>query len=134
MTFSLLNILVKINPKAVIFCGVDIPNEIYTLSYNKFKIYKINNLLSIYYDPDKREEFIEKLNIENAVSIKTEDARIALAQMAAQYYGHPARKLKIIGVTGTKGNIEYLMFLKKVPSETEIDIDGTVRISHEELV
>ena len=51
----------KINPKAVIFCGVDIPNEIYTLSYNKFKVYKINNLLSIYYDPDKKEEFIEKL-------------------------------------------------------------------------
>lgn len=37
-------------------------------------------------------------------------------------------------VTGTKGNIEYLMFLKKEPSDTEIDIRKTVRISHEELV
>lgn len=37
-------------------------------------------------------------------------------------------------VTGTKGNIEYLMFLKKTPSETNIDIDDIVKISHEELV
>ena len=37
-------------------------------------------------------------------------------------------------VTGTKGNIEYLMFLRKLPSDTEINIDGTVRSSHEELV
>ena len=37
-------------------------------------------------------------------------------------------------VTGTKGNIEYLMFLRKLPSDTEIKIEGTVRSSHEELV
>ena len=37
-------------------------------------------------------------------------------------------------VTGTKGNIEYLMFLRKLPSDTEINIEGTVRSSHEELV
>lgn len=37
-------------------------------------------------------------------------------------------------VTGTKGNIEYLMFLKKTPYDGEIDIDATVKCSHEELV
>ena len=37
-------------------------------------------------------------------------------------------------VTGIKGNIEYLMFLRKLPSDTEINIEGTVRSSHEELV
>ena len=37
-------------------------------------------------------------------------------------------------VTGTKGNIEYLMFLRKLPSDTEINIEGTVRNSHEEFV
>ena len=37
-------------------------------------------------------------------------------------------------VTGTKGNIEYLMILRKLPSDTEINIEGTVRSSHEELV
>ena len=37
-------------------------------------------------------------------------------------------------VTGTKGNIEYLMFLRTLPSDPEINIEGTVRNSHEELV
>lgn len=33
-------------------------------------------------------------------------------------------------VTGTKGNIEYLLYMKKTPAETEPDIDGTVEDSH----
>lgn len=37
-------------------------------------------------------------------------------------------------VTGTKGNIEYLMFVRKIPSDIDINIKDTVRISHEELV
>lgn len=55
-------------------------------------------------------------------------------KMYAENNGLYCHGLTFSPVTGTKGNIEYLMFLKKVPSETEIDIDGTVRISHEELV
>ena len=37
-------------------------------------------------------------------------------------------------VKGTKGNIEYLMFMKKYPSDTDPDISGTVRSSHDDLV
>ena len=37
-------------------------------------------------------------------------------------------------VTGTKGNIEYLLYMKKTPAETEPDIDGTVEDSHRTLV
>ena len=37
-------------------------------------------------------------------------------------------------VTGTKGNIEYLLYMKKTPAETELDIDGTVEDSHRTLV
>ena len=36
-------------------------------------------------------------------------------------------------VTGTKGNIEYLLYMKKKPAETSIDIDETVKESHSEL-
>ena len=36
-------------------------------------------------------------------------------------------------VTGTKGNIEYLLFMKKTPFDGIIDIDKTVEYSHEEL-
>ena len=37
-------------------------------------------------------------------------------------------------VTGTKGKIEYLLYMKKTPAETEPDIDGTVEDSHRILV
>ena len=37
-------------------------------------------------------------------------------------------------VTGTKGNIEYLLYMNKTPAETEPDIDGTVEDSHRTLV
>ncbi len=36
-------------------------------------------------------------------------------------------------VTGTKGNIEYLLYMKKTPADTEPDIDGTVEDSHRNL-
>jgi len=43
--------------------------------------------------------------------LKVKDSRLALAQLAAQFYRYPSRKLKVIGVTGTNGKttITYLM-------------------------
>lgn len=35
--------------------------------------------------------------------IKVADSRQALGELASEFYGNPAKKLKIIGVTGTKG-------------------------------
>jgi UDP-N-acetylmuramoyl-L-alanyl-D-glutamate--2,6-diaminopimelate ligase len=35
--------------------------------------------------------------------IQVADARAALAQAAAAFYGHPSRRLKLVGVTGTNG-------------------------------
>ena len=40
---------------------------------------------------------------DDAVQIVVEDSRISLALMSANFFGHPEKKLKIIGVTGTKG-------------------------------
>lgn len=39
----------------------------------------------------------------DVVQIRVENGRQALAKMAHAYFGHPANKLHIIGVTGTKG-------------------------------
>ena len=43
-------------------------------------------------------------NIPNEITVITvEDTRYALSVLAAAYYGFPAEKIKIIGITGTKG-------------------------------
>lgn len=48
---------------------------------------------------DKDQEYPEK----NIVYIKVKNARRALSFLASYWYGTPSKKLKIIGVTGTKG-------------------------------
>ncbi|MFH1198878.1 MAG: UDP-N-acetylmuramoyl-L-alanyl-D-glutamate--2,6-diaminopimelate ligase [Candidatus Omnitrophota bacterium] len=49
--------------------------------------------------------------------IVVKDARVALGKLAAQFYGNPAEKIKVVGVTGTNGKttITYLIeaILKK---------------------
>lgn len=39
----------------------------------------------------------------DAVQIVVEDTRAAMAELAAEFYDHPAKKMKMIGVTGTNG-------------------------------
>lgn len=40
---------------------------------------------------------------EDVTVIQVEDSRLALAQTSAAFFGHPARELTTIGITGTKG-------------------------------
>ncbi len=35
--------------------------------------------------------------------IRVPDSRKALAKLAAKFYGHPSRRIKLVGITGTKG-------------------------------
>ena len=47
---------------------------------------------------------VEKdVNAEGVTLIRTESTRKALGFMSAAWFGHPADKLKTIGITGTKG-------------------------------
>lgn len=41
--------------------------------------------------------------VNNSKYVKVPDSRAKLGELASEYYGNPSRKLKIIGVTGTKG-------------------------------
>ena len=50
----------RLKPKKIIFFGVNIPEELYN-KQQPFEIYKLNNLLSIYYGKTKINEFKEKL-------------------------------------------------------------------------
>ena len=40
---------------------------------------------------------------QNVAVIKTPDTRLALALMSAEFFGNPARELKTVAITGTKG-------------------------------
>ena len=64
----------------------------------------------------------------NITYIKVEDSRIALAIMSATYYGNPARKLKIIGVTGTKGKTTTTYMIRDImlASGKKIGMIGTI--------
>ena len=46
--------------------------------------------------------------------IKVENSREALAYMSAAYFGHPAKKLKTIGITGTKGKTTTTYMVKSI--------------------
>ena len=50
----------------------------------------------------------------NVTYIKVEDTRIALAKVAATYYDNPASKLKIIGITGTKGKTTTAYMIRDI--------------------
>ena len=51
---------------------------------------------------------------EGLTVIKVEDTRYALAYMSAAYFGYPAEKLKVIGITGTKGKTTTTYMVKSI--------------------
>ncbi len=48
------------------------------------------------------------------IKILVEDSRRALAQMAANYFGHPSRRLMLVGVTGTNGKTTTTHLIKSI--------------------
>jgi UDP-N-acetylmuramoyl-L-alanyl-D-glutamate--2,6-diaminopimelate ligase len=63
--------------------------------------------------------------------LKVENSRIALAEMSAAYFGHPAEKLKTIGVTGTKGKTTTTYMIKELLEKAgyKVGLIGTIEIS-----
>jgi UDP-N-acetylmuramoyl-L-alanyl-D-glutamate--2,6-diaminopimelate ligase len=54
--------------------------------------------------------------------VEVADARAALAQLAANFYGRPADKLSIVGVTGTSGKTTTTKMLESI---FDAPVDGT---------
>jgi len=52
--------------------------------------------------------------------LRVDDARIALAELSAAFFDYPADKLKVIGVTGTKGKTTTTYMVKSVLEEVGI--------------
>ena len=64
-----------------------------------------------------------------ATKILVPDARVALAVLAANFHGHPSRKLKVIGVTGTNGKTTVSFMVKHILEAAGIHTGllGTIR-------
>ncbi len=68
------------------------------------------------YDLGCRHFVVEKmLNLpSDAVQVKVSAAREALAYMSAEFYGRPADRLTLIGITGTKGKTTTAIMIKDI--------------------
>lgn len=60
--------------------------------------------------------------------IKVEEGRKTLAIMSANYYGHPTKRLKLIGVTGTNGKTTSVYILKSILEKAgeKVGLIGTI--------
>ena len=60
--------------------------------------------------------------------IKVKDSRYALAFVSAAYFGHPAEKLKVIGITGTKGKTTTTYLVKSILEHAghKVGLVGTI--------
>ena len=51
---------------------------------------------------------------EGTTYVVTKDSSKALGEMAANFYGHPSRSLKLIGITGTNGKTTTVTLLHRM--------------------
>lgn len=52
--------------------------------------------------------------VEGAVKVRVSDSRKALATIGANWFSHPAKEMKIIGVTGTNGKTTVTSLMKQI--------------------
>lgn len=65
---------------------------------------------------------------ENVTVIKVADTRYALALISAAYFDHPAKTLKVIGITGTKGKTTTTFMIKSILENAgyKVGLIGTI--------
>ncbi len=65
---------------------------------------------------------------DNVTVIRVDDTRYALALMSAAYFGYPAEKMKIVGITGTKGKTTTTYMIRDILQSVghNVGLIGTV--------
>jgi len=68
------------------------------------------------------------LEKEDVTVVKVKDTRYAMAFISAAYFGHPAEKLKVIGITGTKGKTTTTYLMKSILENAgyKVGLVGTI--------
>lgn len=76
---------------------------------------------------DIRED-IKDVAGEDLTILRVENSRYAMAFISAAYFGHPAEKLKVIGVTGTKGKTTTTYLIKSILEKAgyKVGLIGTI--------
>ena len=72
---------------------------------------------------------LKKIKIsKNTTVILVENTRKCLAKMACNFYGNPAKKLRLVGVTGTKGKTTTTFMIKSILEKAgkKVGLIGTV--------
>ncbi len=66
------------------------------------------------------------------VKLVVPDSRVALAQMSANYYGHPANAMTVVGVTGTNGKTTTSTIIRSVleASGRRCGLIGTIEVRY----
>lgn len=67
---------------------------------------------------------------EDVTVIKVADTRYAMAFISAAWFGHPAEKLKVIGITGTKGKTTTTYLVKSILENAgyKVGLVGTIEV------
>lgn len=73
---------------------------------------------------------VEGIADKNITVIKVENTRYAMAFISAAYFGHPAKKLKVIGITGTKGKTTTTYLVKSILENAgyRVGLVGTIEV------
>ncbi len=137
----LAKILDKLNEKSLMLSSVSDDIEITNISYNSKNVLKgcLFICKGITFKKDYLTDAIKKgaavylSEIDYGVEIpciKVSDIRKAMAIASAVFYDNPADKLKIIGVTGTKGKTTTAFMVKSIfdASEVPCGLMTTVRV------
>ncbi len=75
-------------------------------------------------------EPVAELEDKDVTIIKVEDTRYAMAFISAAWFGHPAKKLKTIGITGTKGKTTSTYLVKSILENAgyKVGLIGTIEV------
>ena len=68
--------------------------------------------------------------------VRVKDTRKALAKLAAEFYGNPSSKIKVIGITGTNGKttISYLIEALLIEAKLSPAVIGTINYRFKKMI